>query len=88
MKIVLFGWGIAALMFLGCDETAAAKHEADHKPHVVKLWSGGKAVGQWRSNQRPESHYDGRRTSILAFVDSKTGTYVMLRGTISVEQTE
>ena len=90
MKIVLFGWGIAALLFVSCgDDTAAAKREANYKPHVVKLWSGGNAVSEWRSTERPESHREhGNRTSILGFVDAETGTYVMLRGTISVEQTE
>lgn len=78
-----------ASLLISCDDTAQAKHDANYKPHVVKLWSGGKAVDEWRSKERPESHREhGNRTSILAFVDSDTGTYVMLRGTISVEQTE
>lgn len=74
------------LLLSGCDQTSTAKAKAYEKPHTVVLWSGGKAVRQWRSRVRPLR--DSQGSSLMGFVDDETGTYVMLRGTISVEQTE
>lgn len=79
------GWFVGVLM-VSCDHQSTAKRESYRKPHVVKLWSGGKAVGEWRAKYRPQRHSEGN--SIMGFIDSGTNTYVMLRGTISVEQTE
>lgn len=74
------------LLLSGCDHQSEAKRQAYKKPHVVKLWSGGEAVMEWRAKYRPQRDSEG--SSLMGFIDNETNTYVLLRGTISVEQAE
>ena len=81
-------WTVVVVLLLGqcaaigCDGAQSAKRASRGKDHRVILWSGGKPVREWRS----AGHVNKEGTSsLIYFKDRKTGGFVRLRGTISIE---
>lgn len=74
---------IAIIPFSGCDcEADIARDKAWGRDHRITLYSGGKAVREWKSSGKvlPEKESDG-----WYFRDSKSGSLVRVSGTAVVE---
>ena len=72
-----------------CTDASSAARAARGEDHTVRLWSGGKAVGKWLTEGHPEvkGGYE-HPTSLIQFMDKRTGKLVILRGTISIERAD
>lgn len=69
------------LLCVGCTSAYRSQVTSLGRDHIVKQYSGGVLVGEWRSNGKvlTEANSDG-----YYFTDNKTGKLVRITGTLQI----